>query len=542
MSVGAPIVSNSGIASSSVPRNLTVSLPMFSGNKVAIVVLSSARTTTATGWFITVPTWNGVPMVEAEFHEAALNGFGLGKVMVSYLAIGDVVNLSASANQFVTTSESQASLMFTVLAYANVDQATPLNDVNSDDFISAASSLALSVNSDPSDRVVQSICFAATSASGASPTSGQTKVTGIDTTIGSPTAHVAGDDEAEAGATTDADWDSFTSSWSAAIASLVSAGAIVPVISDVNGGSTVNEMDTDLTVNGTDFDPPGTTALYYADDSVFATATKQVQSISAVTDTTINWDSIDLGSIGLGANFLFVVTDEGGAEEAVSAAFALTVEETPLVPLAFGGFGCCKPHINGMASGDVVHSIVNVGGFAEIYINGTGPNPFELRTIGSSDVSISVVQSTNDLDFKVTATGLPSEVFQTDSTSTLMTSSTSPVTWVTLAGTADMLENEEWKVNMDLLVCNPLGDTWNTEMFWQIETSAGVFTEFDKYSNHAGLTISGLERSMPIARTKNLLASMDAPRMRIQVRRTGAGSAALWELPRWGGIQIEVAP
>ena len=167
---------------------------------------------------------------------------------------------------------------------------------------------------------------------------------------------------------------------------------------------------------------------------------------------------------------------------------------------------------------------------------------YEFRTLQSSDSSVTITQNTDDIDLIVPASPSSADVFQEDSTATLTSSSTTFVTFVTLASDAKLLDGEEWKINMGLLVCNPVADTDNSEMSWQIETSAGVFSEIDTYSSHAGLLIVGDERSMPIERTKNVVLQMDAPRMRLQVRRVSAGSGVLFEFPRWGGVQIEDTP
>ena len=83
----------------------------------------------------------------------------------------------------------------------------------------------------------------------------------------------------------------------------------------------------------------------------------------------------------------------------------------------------------------------------------------------------------------------------------------------------------------------------NAEMRWQIETSAGVFTTFDQYSTFAVITLESGEFAWPHHRAKNLTAEMDAPRMRLQVRRLNPGSTVFfWELPRWGGAMITEAP
>ena len=59
---------------------------------------------------------------------------------------------------------------------------------------------------------------------------------------------------------------------------------------------------------------------------------------------------------------------------------------------------CCEAKTTGpnTPTGDV--SIVNVGGGFEIYRNGTGPNPFELRTLFSN--TIEVIQAAQSLTFE----------------------------------------------------------------------------------------------------------------------------------------------
>ena len=205
--------------------------------------------------------------------------------------------------------------------------------------------------------------------------------------------------------------------------------------------------------------------------------------------------------------------------------------------------GCCETTANGVPPVEVEHSIINVGGFAQLYKISTGPNPFLLRSVQSSDASISVVQNVNDIDLTVPSGVGGVDAFQTDSTATRLSNTTTLTTLATMAGTSKMLNGETWKINMGVLVCVPAGLTVNAEQVWQIETSAGVFTTIDRYSNRTPITIAGAENSQPFERHIKLVASMDAPRMRIQVHRVTAGSTNyFWELPRWGGVQIAEAP
>ena len=143
-------------------------------------------------------------------------------------------------------------------------------------------------------------------------------------------------------------------------------------------------------------------------------------------------------------------------------------------------------------------------------------------------------------------TAAASKVFQVDDTSTRLSSSTSFGILATIAGDAKVLTNSVWKINMCVLICCPYATSGmgvNAEQKWSIETSAGVFTQFDKYSVDEHITIVGSEKSSPRHRTQKLTASMNAPRMRIEVRRTSAGATSFyWEDPRWGGALITEAP
>lgn len=135
------------------------------------------------------------------------------------------------------------------------------------------------------------------------------------------------------------------------------------------------------------------------------------------------------------------------------------------------------------------------------------------------------------------------KVFQEDSTATRLSNTAVLTTFVILPGDAKVLEGAVWKINMCVLVCVPDNVFVNSEQVWFIETSPGVFTEFDRYSNFEVITIQSGEQSVPQHRTKKLTATMNAPRMDLRVRRRNAGSTAFfWEIPRWGGTMITEAP
>lgn len=189
-------------------------------------------------------------------------------------------------------------------------------------------------------------------------------------------------------------------------------------------------------------------------------------------------------------------------------------------------------------------TIDNVGGFAEIWISPSGPDPFKLRTLQSSDGSITITQNTEDIDFVAAAVSVPHDVFQEDSTATKSTNSATYVLVTNLPGDAKVLNGETWRIDMGIFVCHPVNVfTVNTWIQWKIETSAGVFTQFDEWQINAPILVLVGEPSMPFSINKKLVASMDAPRMQVNVRMTVlTASSTFVEMPRWGGDQIAEAP
>lgn len=330
----AVLQTNSAVGSDAgTPKTVTVPLTSLSGSETCIVMCVTLRSTLGTGINVTA-TWNGVSMGPAVVKEsAALNGFGSGQSYIFALATGTISGLSANAVATVTTGgDANNGIGATAIAYSGVDQTTPLNSTAQSNVIGASTTLTESVTSDPMNRVVGCVTFAEhAAAAAASPGSGQTKVTGINNqTIGTgdPYSHVVGEELASPGSSTAGNWNSFNSSWAYTMASFVESGAPAPpVILNVDGGSYIDPNESNYTINGTDFDPPGTTAVYYADDSDFGTATLVAQTISSVTSMSINWDTFNPGAIGEGDNFLFVVTDEGGGSEAISPAFPILAAE-----------------------------------------------------------------------------------------------------------------------------------------------------------------------------------------------------------------------
>lgn len=191
-------------------------------------------------------------------------------------------------------------------------------------------------------------------------------------------------------------------------------------------------------------------------------------------------------------------------------------------------------------------SLENVGGGAKVWVETSGPDPFQLRSITSPFGTVFIVETPTEVQLEVLISAPPPEAWQEDTTTLLDTDSDVFVTLVTIVGDAKVKEGETWQINMGVLICCPYataGTGVNAETQWLIEGPAGVFVQFDIYSVDEHIAIVGSELSSPRFRMKKHVALMDAPRMRIRVRRTVFGFTDFrWEDGRWGGNRISPAP
>lgn len=137
--------------------------------------------------------------------------------------------------------------------------------------------------------------------------------------------------------------------------------------------------------------------------------------------------------------------------------------------------------------------------------------------------------------------GAALKAFQIDSLASILTNTFVFVELTTLAGDAKVLNGELWKINYGCMSCPNHDPVADLETLWEIETSTNVFAEFDRWSVLYGITVTAAQKSIPFLLQKRLIPTMNAPRMRIQVRKTVDGpSNVLWEEPKWGGVFIEV--
>lgn len=188
-------------------------------------------------------------------------------------------------------------------------------------------------------------------------------------------------------------------------------------------------------------------------------------------------------------------------------------------------------------------SLANIGTGAKVWLETSGPDPFELRSIISPLGTVAVVQTATEIQLEVDAPA-GSKVFQEDSNAIKSTTSTTYQLVANLPGDAKVLDGATWRLQYGILVCHPANVfTVNTFIEWRIETAAAVFTLFDEWQINAPITIQVGEPSMPFSMPKKLVASMDSPRMQCNVKMSAVqASATQVEMPRWGGDLITEAP
>lgn len=167
--------------------------------------------------------------------------------------------------------------------------------------------------------------------------------------------------------------------------------------------------------------------------------------------------------------------------------------------------------------------LLNVGGFAEVYDDdeSTATQKF-FRTLQSSDGSVTITQNDDDIDLTVDATAL--ETYYSSKTDIISTNNTTYVTVSTMDAVTGGAVGESWIFVCSCLVCHPSGlTTVNSRIRWQIETSAGVFTNLETDMNiNEPQTIAVGQRSSPRTRTYLVTLSMATPRLRLQYSMSAA--------------------
>lgn len=189
-------------------------------------------------------------------------------------------------------------------------------------------------------------------------------------------------------------------------------------------------------------------------------------------------------------------------------------------------------------------SCVNIGNFAEVYVTGTDFD-FEFRSVQSSDGSVIITQNATNLDFKVVNQADPGfDHFQVDSLVTFSTGSNVYQTVTILAGDAKVKNGSVWKINNDIKICHPVGlTTVNTWVRWQIETALNTWSTINEFQYNWPISITAGQPSTPSAHHVKVNVVYNTPRCRVQMRMGSVvATGALVEEPRWGGDLITPAP
>ena len=196
--------------------------------------------------------------------------------------------------------------------------------------------------------------------------------------------------------------------------------------------------------------------------------------------------SINLVDVGTGQTLIGAKTSVGGD---VEIALRKVIAGTGI---SIADSGDALTIANTVPAG----SCANVGAGAQVYVVASA-NPFQFRTIRSSDASVSVTQNVNDIDLTVAA--MASFFDQLDyapgffstTSSTFVTAYTSPAFTCAIGETWGFFANPQ--------ICHPNGvPNQNTVVSVQLETAAAVFTEIQQWSTNAGLVLGAGEQSPPI--------------------------------------------
>lgn len=314
-------------------QTVTVPFSGVTGNNCLAVMMCTARVIGTT--FNISADFDGNTMTLAAEASAALGGFGEGSASVFYFAAGNLSGASGNAVFTITSSNGLVGRIATLAVYNNVDQITPLVDTDTGSFVSAASNSTLTLTGIASDLCVDSITLGGDASLVAGGTQTELGNTNNGSGNGDPTRHGSSNKIAIA-AGESMSWTIGNQSFAHAAARFAEDAAPGgPVITQVTpsggAGAPVRPSDTNTTVDGTDFDPGGNpTELILSPTTGPSDPSAEIQTISGVTNSTLNWDSVTLGSMQPGPLFLFVRVDPGGPGEDESPPFPVVVSEADI--------------------------------------------------------------------------------------------------------------------------------------------------------------------------------------------------------------------
>lgn len=299
------------------PETLTFSFPALTGIRCMVSVLVSVRSGFSSGTISA--TWEdlagGGPQT-ITLRRSRDDGFQRMWVAVLAIPLGDLSGINGEVVVSYSVAETNISIAAHVTIHSEIEQADPT-------FVRATAvaenpNTASPITATLASTVADDICEAVITLN----TTGRSLTTdplGKELVIWDPNGP---------GGTSGMVWRDTSTGGNFPMAANYTGTAFVleaaiayvpdpippsPLIGSVTGsrgaGKSVPPDDTNIDVQVTDADLAGTTRMYLADDTNFATATLEEQTISAITAIDLNWDAVTLGVFEEGPLFLFVVVD-----------------------------------------------------------------------------------------------------------------------------------------------------------------------------------------------------------------------------------------
>lgn len=314
-----------GTGTGGTTQTVTVPFSGVTGNNTLAVLRCASRAIGTT--FSVSATFDGNVMALAAEASAALAGFGEGSAAIFYFAAGDLVSAAGDAVFTITSSNGLVGRIANLTIYKDSLQVSPLRATNTAVFVSSAVSASTTVTSLASDLVLD--CIAKSTVSALTVGAGQTQQANADNGSGNGDAvQIGTSSEIALGASTTMSWSFGSSPFALAAASFIEDAAPGgPVITQVTpsggAGAVIRPTDTNTLVEGMNFAPAGVTQLIMSPTTGPGDPLAEIQSISSVVGSSLNWDSVNFGSMDPGELVLTVRTDAGGGGEQDSPPFPI---------------------------------------------------------------------------------------------------------------------------------------------------------------------------------------------------------------------------
>ena len=312
---------------------VTISLGPLTGSDVCVILCASASKET-TKLTPTSATWDGGAMDPGALAAGDPNsGAGHQLAEIYVLPIGNPSGLTADVIYTLGGTPSGAGRICYAAAYSGVNQSNPIFNTATfgDGPLGSGTSRVDTVNVPDDSLVIDCMSISEQLALTFTQGPGETVHANLDNGAGNGEGMALGVATFNPGATpTQAmgwSWGaSAVRAHSVASFNIADPLSITSTVSSRGTNAIIDVQDRDITVNGLGLQGPGDTVVVYADGSDYATATKVVQLTTLVTNTSVNWVEPNLGTIGRGSQYIFVVKNFGLGSESRSDAFAIQVE------------------------------------------------------------------------------------------------------------------------------------------------------------------------------------------------------------------------